>query len=69
VDDQGNVRENANQTATPSAMANPSSMNAPSAIAMPSSTDAQPATATPTEKQREEEIRIKELYDNPGGGY
>ncbi len=69
VDDQGNVRENANQTATPSAMANPASMDAPSAMALPISTDAQPATAMPTEKEREEEIREKELYDNPGGGY
>jgi hypothetical protein len=38
-------------------------------MAMPSSTGSPTATDLPTEKQREDEIRIQELYGDPGGGY
>ncbi len=54
VDDQGNVRNIEDQTATPSSMA------------VPSSTVTPPEKAVPTEKQREDKLRIEELYEYSG---
>ncbi|HVJ04632.1 MAG TPA: hypothetical protein VM578_03050 [Candidatus Saccharimonadales bacterium] len=55
VDDQGNVHKIANQDMCKSHMGKHVKMTA--------------APMPPTEKQREESLRIMELYDDPGGGF
>jgi len=62
VDDQGNVHKIANPEMCKQHMGKHVKMTA-TAASSPS------ATAAPTEKQREQSLRIMELYDDPGGGF
>jgi len=63
VDDQGNVRKIANQDMCKSHIG-----KHVKATAMSSDTNTPSSMAVPTEKQREQELRIMELHDDPGGG-
>jgi hypothetical protein len=62
VDDQGAVHKIANPEMCKQHMGKHVKMTATAASA-PS------ATASPTEKQREQSLRIMELYEDPGGGF
>jgi hypothetical protein len=62
VDDQGNVKKIANPEMCKSHMGKHVKMTA-------MQVDQPAAAATPTEKQREQTLRIMELYEDPGGGY
>ncbi len=62
VDDQGNVHKIANPDMCKQHMGKHVKMTA-------MSSSSPTATASPTEKQREQTLRIMELYDDPGGGF